>query len=731
MDKLRTVISMVILSTIFCFPLILNAQEEEEEEEYYEEPSLEKKGKKEVTSPFEEEETKKEVGKSEEEGEEEEYAEEEETGETKSELKEELKEEERLLLHSSLSGETGLLRVVTAYSGAPLTFSTSLTTNFFLKDDYLIREDSHNHVGGNFAISFVPWKYIETYFSASVYAHSNNMESPRLFQTLGDMILGAKGFYPVLNWLYVGGGFDLYFLNKVGDVGISGSSTGFGLKFLTSFDIKRLKNNVPLRFHLNFGYVFDNSYKLVADVEEHRGGCDETTDRGCITRIERTSLNISRVDRFNIRLGIESPLPYVSPFVEWNLGIPVNRQGFDCTEPTGDNGGSIDGDDSCLAVEGFSAFPQTIAIGVRVFPVIRGLALNLAAEIGLTGVETFVHELPATPPYNIFMGVSYAYDPKPRVVEKVKLVKEEKECEKPLEAAKIIGTVKDVKSGEPIPDAIVTFSGLDVGAVATDSNGKFVSWPLPAGEITVHVKANNYHEKDCKVQLPETGEVELECALEPLPKKGILIVQVKDEEEQSVSGAIVYAIDASGNKFSIRTDASGTGEIQLEQGLYDVRVEAEGFMLKQRQGVELRSGAQVTLEIQVRHKPKKALVKITKDQIKILKQVHFRTNSAEIDPDSHALLEEIADVILRNPELCKIEIQGHTDNVGKREYNIELSQKRADAVRDFLIQAGVAPERLTSKGFGPDVPIAPNVLPTGRAKNRRVELHIIERCPAQ
>jgi len=73
------------------------------------------------------------------------------------------------------------------------------------------------------------------------------------------------------------------------------------------------------------------------------------------------------------------------------------------------------------------------------------------------------------------------------------------------------------------------------------------------------------------------------------------------------------------------------------------------------------------------------------------------------------------------PEV-KLEISGHTDNMGKADYNRDLSRQRAETVRMYMINKGVAEDRLTAVGYGPDKPIADNKTANGRAQNRRVEV---------
>ena len=108
---------------------------------------------------------------------------------------------------------------------------------------------------------------------------------------------------------------------------------------------------------------------------------------------------------------------------------------------------------------------------------------------------------------------------------------------------------------------------------------------------------------------------------------------------------------------------------------------------------------------------------------KAMQGIQFETGKAKIKPSSFALLNQIAVIFIDNPSYI-IEVQGHTDNVGKEDYNMKLSDKRANAVKDYLINAGVPAERMSANGYGPTRPIADNSTSAGRALNRRVEFNI-------
>ena len=108
----------------------------------------------------------------------------------------------------------------------------------------------------------------------------------------------------------------------------------------------------------------------------------------------------------------------------------------------------------------------------------------------------------------------------------------------------------------------------------------------------------------------------------------------------------------------------------------------------------------------------------------ILSNIFFDFNSAKLKKESYSELNQILRFLRDNPSV-KIEISGHTDNIGSREYNIRLSEQRARAVVNYLVEHGISASRLTYRGAGFDEPIASNDTPEGRQKNRRVEFKII------
>jgi len=102
--------------------------------------------------------------------------------------------------------------------------------------------------------------------------------------------------------------------------------------------------------------------------------------------------------------------------------------------------------------------------------------------------------------------------------------------------------------------------------------------------------------------------------------------------------------------------------------------------------------------------------------------VLFASAKSDLLPAAQLKLNEVADALIKEDPLSKIVVEGHTDSQGAVPYNQDLSQRRAQAVRDYLVSRGIASDRVTSQGFGSSRSVADNKSAEGRADNRRVEI---------
>lgn len=120
-------------------------------------------------------------------------------------------------------------------------------------------------------------------------------------------------------------------------------------------------------------------------------------------------------------------------------------------------------------------------------------------------------------------------------------------------------------------------------------------------------------------------------------------------------------------------------------------------------------------------------ISVTKNEIKISKQIYFSVAKPTIVSSSYPILDAIAVAMTKDRTLGLVEIGVHTDARGSDQWNLELSQKRADAIRDYLIAKGVASDRLRAKGYGETKPIDKGTSAEAMARNRRTQFVILQR----
>src|SRR5579862_8691421 len=109
--------------------------------------------------------------------------------------------------------------------------------------------------------------------------------------------------------------------------------------------------------------------------------------------------------------------------------------------------------------------------------------------------------------------------------------------------------------------------------------------------------------------------------------------------------------------------------------------------------------------------------KVSEEKIELAETVQFETDSAKLLDQSKSLLDEVVKVMNDHPEITKVQVEGYTDSTSTKRHNQKLSEERAAAVRQYLIEKGIKADRLTSKGFGQDNPVADNTTEDGRFKN--------------
>ncbi len=633
----------------------------------------------------------------------------------------------------ALVGGVGLLHMPWAQGGAPGQFRYAFMTEYF-SSGFLCSTSSPcqrganssgslSHIGGTLSLEVQMLKWLEGYASTGGYANSSPDNAPSLIQVLGDTQFGLKAHTPIGGdvW-HIGFSPELWLVNGVGSVGLLGAGTSAKFRGLVTADLRGLKSrtsvpNPGIRLGTTITYSLDNTGETIKGFED--------TNRRSVTRVERFGLRINRVDHVDVNFGVEGFLvkEAVRPFAEYGIQIPINRQGYACKSNNASG-------DLCLANE---AIPSSaLTLGIRALPWKKnGFALTAAFDVGITGTRTFIEETSPTPPWTLYLGLGWAIDTKERPpVETVRVIDHPVPLPKSA-GIHVTGFVHEAEKSEGINEALVFWEERpQQTTLATNPAGRFTTHELEPGPYTFNIKADGYKPGSCKVNLTSAQagtHVQLDCPVMAVPRVGNLIGHVRDEGGLPVGVATIKVVDAARRNFTGGVDQSGSFRFeQVGPGTAEVSADAEGFMSYVAPfDVKARQDNVVDIVLQKRHN----LVSISKTEIVIKQQVQFALDSAVILPASNALLTEIADVFIHNPQIKRVEVQGHTDSSGTVEHNRQLSEDRARSVVNWLSSHGVDPGRLVSKGYGQSKPLAPNVTVANRARNRRVQFVILEQTP--
>lgn len=613
----------------------------------------------------------------------------------------------------SPDGATGLLRLSAADAMDPGLIRLSFGLDFFSTGGLFVDGDGQSRVGGTLAISGSPIDYVEVWLNTRAVSASNNRTNPELLQSLGDLAIGVKGFYPVADLASVGADIQVKFLSGIGDTSFDFGASELRLRALLTSDFYKATESIPLRAHLNVGFVLDNSDNLVPD-------------GGQLTEAERFALGVNDYNRLTVGFGLEVPVKYVTPYIEYNVEFPLDylaTPGVVLSSSALRTAQTTDVGDDIARPAIQRVIPQVITPGIRVTAIPK-LTLDLAVEIGIT--PDTATGVPAVPPYNVVMFASYPLDPfgvyesegpsGPPVTVPV-IVPEA--VEPPPTQGRIGGFVKNKDDGKPLAGAIIAFDRAP--PVASAQDGRFTSFEMDPGPVKVTVSKEGFEPGVADLQVEVGESAEIEVALAPSIKEGTVSGRVVDDKDQPVANA---KVQIEGDKSqTLTTDAAGKFSATLVEGPYSIVISKDGFLKKSRE-VEVEAGQSYSADILLRPRPEKSLVEIKGDRIVVNEKVHFVSGEARLEPDAAALLDQVVDVLVNNKNI-KVRIEGHTDNVGSDSANQRLSQERAEAVRAYLMAQGIDGKRLEAVGYGSSRPIAPNLTRRGREQNRRVEFYIV------
>ena len=279
-----------------------------------------------------------------------------------------------------------------------------------------------------------------------------------------------------------------------------------------------------------------------------------------------------------------------------------------------------------------------------------------------------------------------------------------------------IYSVVNAVTNEPLEKAFVETRGTESGKIAMREKQigpKGFRQKHAVGSFTATVKADGFYDATQVFEIEKVGSTEyVTIAMRPRP---VLRVRVTNKETGLAVPAVVQIRKSGAEEpaYSLATDSTnGAARQMLEEGpKYSLHIAQMGYDTVDMAIANIGD----SLNIQ--------LTPIKKGEVFIVKNLHFATNKTRILSRSEQALNDLYMYLARNPQV-RVKIVGHTDNVGKDEANQKLSDGRANAVMNELIERGISADRLQAEGRGETQPIDTNDTEEGRQNNRRVEIEI-------
>lgn len=266
------------------------------------------------------------------------------------------------------------------------------------------------------------------------------------------------------------------------------------------------------------------------------------------------------------------------------------------------------------------------------------------------------------------------------------------------------------EDGQPLEGVRMAVEGAGLNQELTTRTAH----PLHPGTYTLRATAEGFVPLSSTIEVPAASEHEVTKVLNR--PHGMLDIQIVGPDGRPVDARL--SVDGG--------DRGRTGgqayQVKVNPGAHTVRATANGYRVAE---VTVDLDSATTEQVVLVMEPSRVVV--TVEKVELREKVQFDYNRTTIKAESHPLLDDVAQVLKDHPELTRLRIEGHTDERGSEDYNQRLSEGRAEAVRAYLVDKGVEPDRLRSLGLGESKPLDEASNEAAWEKNRRVEMWIEER----
>lgn len=564
----------------------------------------------------------------------------------------------------------------------------------------LVPGDVDRRLRAGIVAAYAPADWLDLF--AAALGSSNRNErmqpgrvDPELVRAQGDVVLGAKG-----RWA-LGKGLSLAFVAadrlRPGDALLFDlDASTYWLGPLVTYDLR----DGLARFSAGADYVIDHSAKAVTLP-------DDPQSRYVVSYANGVGYDRLRWGAAVDHLFRPARGPAFLPYVRFHAEHVTAAA------------------DPVLAASGKTRDLSGLALGVRA-QLTHELAVELAGDFRL-GTMSPGYGAPA-PPFTTFLALSYSPGAaQAQVVETTRVVR----VEIPTSSGGTVsGRVEVASTRLPLPGAVVSVVGKAHARVATDADGTFLLRDLPPGVTELSVEALGFEPRRVPAEVPRAGDSFLALAMSPRPtaSAGQVRGHVLDDVRRGVAGAIAFS---GANDVNVRAGTDGAFALSLPPGHYSARATADGH-LSRVVPLDVSANESTIVEISLRRRPAVPNVTLAAHGLDVKSAIAFDGASPELTMSATLTLDEVADLLIAHPEKRKIRIEARWDSSLAGDAALVLTTAQANAVRDYLVGAGVDAGRLEAAGAGATRAgggggrSMMQILRSGRAFNRRVDFVFVE-----
>jgi len=594
----------------------------------------------------------------------------------------------------------------------------------YLPETYLFPElINTEHTGqGRLSLAYGVWDYVDlaatasysgTMYERDLYEErsTGHWEDVQGFEAVNVLLHGGYNPIPgVEDVVWFGGDFrlgfapaDTAFLRNVDDpdgryhtgqlistarrpFSTTGNSS-YGMDFLVTGDFGRWLPMAAAKAHLNIGYAKYSQNYHFTDFAVH-------ADSVGWSYSDSTVVDLAVSDGvLNIGFGIEVPTPYADIFLEYTSQKLLDRDNATVAYFTPgirfkNNSGTFIDITFDLSMSEFD--PLYYDLG-------HGLYQNDSFVTEAQRAERAPLPIGGVFDWGVGLAIGFSSDMMGR--------------EERTNLSTLSGTVTDSLTGQAV-FATITFPGVPIPNVTSDETTGFYTHLIPAGDVPVTVVAAGYREASARVALGRDQSATLDFML--VPNLGTLSGSVKDGQGRPIANASVTI--GSTNPVTVTTSAVGVFTARVEAGTWPVSVQADGY-ISDNQSVTVLPNETINVNFTLR-------AALRAGEVMSFDNIYFASGSADIKPESYSILDSVA-ILLRDNPSARVQIAGHTDSDGSESSNQTLSERRAQSVYQYLVNKGIAGNRLTSVGYGESNPIVANDNAANKARNRRIEFTVL------